>query len=438
MKRWQGWHAEGWTSSHLITSWRVARAWTYWLVAIISGRPPVVYVTAVTDINVALAAIKAGASDYVPKTVGEEFFELLSNAISQAVEKARLQSERDRAEKEVREARDRAEVLLHEVNHRVANSLALVAAFVALQARAVSDPSVRSALGEIQNRIAAIAGVHRHLYSSKDVRVVEISDYLAILLRDLEATFREAGNASTVRLAAERIEVPTDKAVSIGIVVTELITNAFKYAYPNNQAGEIRVRLKKFDADKATLSVEDDGIGWTGEGTIRGTGAGSSIINDLARGLGSHITYDAVGRGCRASLEFETASGNAGHRPRRAKQNQFPVFTRSVDTLTNLSSAPRADGCIACRLPRFISASEFDDAPQNDWPKGRRQLSSFRRPREAEVLIAGVGAECSHTFSNTRRAGFAGRGTPRRDRRRLAHRRRDSAGSTLWAGCPIA
>jgi two-component sensor histidine kinase len=271
----------------------------------IPDRPPVVYVTAVTDINVALAAIKAGASDYVPKAVGEEFFELLSNAITQAVEKARLQSERDRAEKEVREARDRAEVLLHEVNHRVANSLALVAAFVSLQAQAVPDPLVRSALGEIKNRIAAIAGVHRHLYSSKDVRVVEICDYLAILLRDLEASFRQAGHAPKVRLTAERVEVATDKAVSIGIVVTELITNAYKYAYPNNEAGEIRVHLEKSQADKAILSVEDDGIGWTGEGAIRGTGAGRGIINDLARGLGSHITYDGGRRGCRASLEFE-------------------------------------------------------------------------------------------------------------------------------------
>lgn len=269
------------------------------------ARPPVVYVTAVTDINVALAAIKAGASDYVPKTVGEDFFELLSNAISQAVAKAKLQAERDRAEREVREARDRAEVLLHEVNHRVANSLALVAAFVSLQAHAASDPLVRSALAEIKSRIAAIAGVHRHLYSSKDVRVVEIADYLAILLRDLEGTFRQAGHASKIRLTAEPVEVATDKAVSIGIVVTELITNAYKYAYPDNHAGEIRVHLEKSDSRQAILSVEDDGIGWTGEGKIKGTGAGTGIIKDLARGLGSSIRYDAARKGCKAILEFE-------------------------------------------------------------------------------------------------------------------------------------
>ncbi len=268
-------------------------------------RPPVVYVTAAADANVAVAALKAGAADYVPKTVGDEFFELLGTAVDQAIEKARLQLEHERAEKEVREARDRAEVLLHEVNHRVANSLALVGAFVALQAHSVSDPSVRSALGEIQNRITAIAGVHRHLYTSRDVRVVEMSDYLATLLRDLEATFKTAGHASTVRLAAERIEVPTDKAVTIGILVTELVTNAFKYAYPTHESGEIRVGLHKFQADKITLSVEDDGIGWKGKGTVKGTGAGSNIINSLADGLGSHFSYASAATGCKATLEFE-------------------------------------------------------------------------------------------------------------------------------------
>ncbi|MGC1778812.1 MAG: histidine kinase dimerization/phosphoacceptor domain -containing protein [Xanthobacteraceae bacterium] len=267
--------------------------------------PPVVYVTAAAEPTIAVAALKAGATDYVLKTVGEEFFELLGTAIDQAVEKARLQRERDRAEREVREARDRAEMLLHEVNHRVANSLALVASMVALQARTVNELSVRTALNEIQGRITAIAGVHRRLYTSQDVRSVEISEYLASLLRDIEATLKEAGHASTVRLDSVQTEVPTDKAVSIGVLVTELVTNAFKYAYPDVKAGEIRVRLHNSAVGKIKLTVEDDGVGWQGDGPIQGTGVGSRIIQAMARGLGAPVTYSDAPGGCRVSLEFE-------------------------------------------------------------------------------------------------------------------------------------
>ncbi|AMN42177.1 sensor histidine kinase [Rhodoplanes sp. Z2-YC6860] len=267
--------------------------------------PPVVYVTANADAAVAVAALKAGAADYVTKTVGEEFFELLGSAVDQAIEKARLQRERDRAEREVREAKERAEVMLHEVNHRVANSLQLVASLVGLQSKSINEPAVRDALGEIQARISAIAGVHRRLYTSADVRSVEISEYLASLLRDLEATLKESGHASTVRLTAEPTHVPTDKAVSIGVVVTELVTNAFKYAYPTDKGGEIRVLLKKIAAKKVSLKVEDDGVGWRGDGPIKGTGVGSRIVNALARGLGSAVVYAPTSAGCHITLEFE-------------------------------------------------------------------------------------------------------------------------------------
>ncbi len=266
--------------------------------------PPVVYVTANADAAVAVAALKAGAADYVIKIVGDDFFELLGSAVDQAIEKTRLQRERDRAEREVREAKERAEVMLHEVNHRVANSLQLVASLVGLQSKSVVESSVRVALGEIQARISAIAGVHRRLYTSQDVRSVEISEYLASLLKDLEATLKESGHAATVRLAADTTQVPTDKAVSIGVVVTELVTNAFKYAYPTDKGGEIRVLLRKLAGKKLNLTVEDDGVGWQGDGPIKGTGVGSRIVNALARGLGSAVVY-APGAGCRVSLEFE-------------------------------------------------------------------------------------------------------------------------------------
>jgi two-component sensor histidine kinase len=264
--------------------------------------PPVVYVTGAAETAVAVAALKAGAADYVPKTIDNEFYELLASAVDQAIEKARLQRERDRAEAEVREARDRVEVLLHEVNHRVANSLALVAALVSMQAKSMSDPSVRTALGEIQSRIVAIGSVHRRLYTSQDVRSVEISDYLDGLLRDLEKTLKEDGHASNVRLDAVPIRAPTEKAVSIGVIVTELVTNAFKYAYPDGGRGDIRVVLRT-TGQNVELRVEDDGIGWQEKGPVQGTGVGSRIVTALARGLGSTVEYRA-GAGCCVSLEF--------------------------------------------------------------------------------------------------------------------------------------
>jgi two-component sensor histidine kinase len=268
------------------------------------NRPPVVYVTGANDAAVAVASLKAGASDYVIKSVGEEFFELLATAVDQAIETGRLQRARDHAEQEVREARDRAEILLHEVNHRVANSLSLVAALVTMQAKAVADPAARSALEETHTRIAAIAGVHRCLYTSDDVRSVKISDYLTSLVHDLEVTLMKEGHAATARLQAEHIEIGTDKAVSLGMIVTELVTNAFKYAYPNNQGGEIRVSLQKTDADRMKLTVQDDGVGWNGLGPIQGTGIGTRIVTALARNLGSAVTYASSGAGCEATLEF--------------------------------------------------------------------------------------------------------------------------------------
>ncbi|EJW10566.1 CheY-like receiver [Rhodovulum sp. PH10] len=265
--------------------------------------PPVVYVTASGEPAVAVAALKAGAADYVSKGVGEEFLELLVTAIDQAIEKARLARERDRAEREVREARDRAEVLLHEVNHRVANSLALVSALVHMQLKAIADPAAQDALRETQARILAIAGVHRRLYTSDDVRSVEVSEYLASLLADLEATMKASGLASTIKLSADPLRVPTDKVVSIGVVVTELVTNAFKYAYPNAAAGEIRVGFHTAGDGRVRLEVADDGIGWMGEGPAQGTGMGTRIVGAMARNLGTEVTY-GCGKGCRVSLEF--------------------------------------------------------------------------------------------------------------------------------------
>lgn len=266
---------------------------------------PVVYVTGSEDARVAVAALKAGAADYVWKDVQGHFRELLGAAIRSALQQQRLKAEAEEAQRTIREERDRAELLLHEVNHRVANSLALVASLARLQANAVQDDAARSALQEMQARIMAVAGIHRRLYTSSDVRIVELGSYLMSLVDELSAAIDAADKKNVVALHADAdIRVPTDKAVSIGVIVTELLTNAYKYAYPAGMRGEIRVILQKVGEDTVSLAVEDDGVGWKGTGATQGTGLGTRVVTAMAANLQSKVEYDTGVEGTRASFRF--------------------------------------------------------------------------------------------------------------------------------------
>ena len=153
--------------------------------------PPIIYVTGSEDARIAVAALKAGAVDYVWKDVQGHYRELLREAIKTALEQERLKRASEEAQRQVAEARDRAEAMLKEVNHRVANSLAMVSSFVQLQSSGITDPAAREALKETTTRIGAIAGVHRRLYTSSDVRVVEINAYLKSLVEDLAGSTRQ-------------------------------------------------------------------------------------------------------------------------------------------------------------------------------------------------------------------------------------------------------
>jgi two-component sensor histidine kinase len=271
----------------------------------LTDRPAAVYVTGTVETAVAVAALKAGAADYVLKSVGDDFLELLATAVEQAVSMLRLSRAKMVAEREMREARDRAEILLGEVNHRVANSLAMVAALVGLQANAIENEDAKQALSETQMRIQAIAGVHRHLYSSDGVRSVQIADYLKSLLAELETTIQAGEAHARIVVRADSIAVPTEKAASIGVIVTELVTNALKYAYGSGPQGEIRVVVTQGDG-LASLRVEDDGVGYDGSGPTQGTGLGSRIVKAMAHGLSGTVTYAIGQHGTVATVTFPT------------------------------------------------------------------------------------------------------------------------------------
>jgi len=267
--------------------------------------PPIIYVTGSDDVRVAVAALKAGAVDYVWKDVQGHYRELLRQAVDAAIAQEKLKKASEEAQREIAEARDRAETLLKEVNHRVANSLAIVSSMVQMQANLVTDPAARDVMKDTQARIRAVASLHKRLYTSADVRLVEINAYLKSLADEVAASLNLGNQQFRFLPEAQDVNLATDKAVSLGIVVTELLTNAAKYAYPGRTPGEIRLRVRRLSARRAEVAVEDDGVGWTGTGEIRGSGLGSRIIKAMTQTLQTDLSYDVAARGTRAILSFD-------------------------------------------------------------------------------------------------------------------------------------
>ena len=262
---------------------------------------PVVYVTGSDEGRIAIAALKAGAADYVVKTVGDDFFDLLAASFDTVLARTSLEADKAAAEANLRASNARLEALLGEVNHRVANSLQLVTAMIRLQASALSDTGAREALEDTQRRIEAIAQVHRRLYTAHDVAHVDMREYLRALVDELGETWSSDAAPRRMQLAAEPIRLPTDRAVSLGVIVTELVSNACKYAYPHG-GGEVRVALRGMPDEAFELIVEDDGAGMPPDAKPRGTGLGQKLIRAMAQSLQAEFGYDPAYSGVRATL----------------------------------------------------------------------------------------------------------------------------------------
>ncbi len=277
----------------------------------IPDAPPVVFVTASQDSSIAVTALKAGAADYLVKDVQGDFVALLQVAADGALRQAQLQRARDEAEAEIHASRDRyaalaaeREVLLREVNHRVGNSLQIIASLLHLQANSTTQDDVKAALTNAMGRVAAVAQVHRRLYTSHDLKSVLLNQYLEALLEDLRRS-AEGNKMSRLTLQAEAIEIDPDRAVAIGIVVNELVMNAVKYAYPDC-AGPIHVGLHAAAAD-LLLSIADNGVGLNVKSDPRSTGMGQRIVAAMATKLDATVGRDPNHAGTRIVLRFPRA-----------------------------------------------------------------------------------------------------------------------------------
>lgn len=188
------------------------------------------------------------------------------------------------------------EVLMREVNHRVQNSLMIVTSFLHLQARSSQDMSVREQLAEAQRRLGAVALVHRRLYRADQIEIIDLARYLEELCQEMIGTLGPEW-ADKIRTDIAPVAIPTDRAVTLGLVLTELMINANKYAYAG-AAGPIDVCLEQ-DREQLRLVVADRGRGRVDQG---GSGFGTKMMKAMVAQLGGELHYRDNEPGLRAIL----------------------------------------------------------------------------------------------------------------------------------------
>ncbi len=194
--------------------------------------------------------------------------------------------ERQRQERGLKAALEHQQVLVKEINHRVKNSLQLVASMLALQASG-DDAALQQRLQEASSRITAIARAHDRLYRSPQIEKIELGAYLTEVCGDLtEAT----PHCEVSCDAPDTLFMGTDRAIRVALLVTELVTNAAKHAYPQGERGRIWVRVTQASAGLASVSVRDEGLGLPPSFDIdKRRGLGMRLAKALAQQTEAHI-----------------------------------------------------------------------------------------------------------------------------------------------------
>jgi PAS domain S-box-containing protein len=170
-------------------------------------------------------------------------------------------SERKRVETKLRSSLQEKEVLLKEIHHRVKDNLQIVSSMLNLQLDQISDPKALALFKESQARVRSIALIHEKLYQSKDLARLDIAEYLERLVRDLFAAYGVNPDEIALQVQSEDVPLGVDAAISSGLIVNELVTNALKHAFPGGRGGEVRVLLRREERD-VVLEVADNGVGF--------------------------------------------------------------------------------------------------------------------------------------------------------------------------------
>ncbi|WP_324134744.1 histidine kinase dimerization/phosphoacceptor domain -containing protein [Bosea sp. (in: a-proteobacteria)] len=219
------------------------------------------------------------------------------NAIAE--QKAIVDAEVKRRTAELEAALEAKTLLLHEVDHRVKNNLTMIGALLRLQARQIDNPEMSAKLGVMMERIDALASVHRRLYQSKDVTQFDIAAFAKSMAADVIG----ASGRTDIKLVAdiEAIDVKSDHASSVGLILNEMLTNVIKHGLSDGRAGTITLTARRTE-DGSVVAISDNGHGIDLEKAS--DGLGRTLITRLSKQAGAKVTWERLEQGTRVTLQM--------------------------------------------------------------------------------------------------------------------------------------
>jgi PAS domain S-box-containing protein len=203
-------------------------------------------------------------------------------------------SRRKSAERTVKDSLREKEVLLREIHHRVKNNMQVISSLLNLQSRSIEDRRLRKMFRETQSRVRAMALIHEVLYGSDDLSKIDLDDYVSKLANNLFRMYGADPTRIGLEIAAKGITLAIDDTVPCGLVISELLSNSLKYAFPEDRCGEITIRAAMTDDDQIMLTVSDDGVGIPDDVKIRNSDSmGMGLVTDLVENqLGGNLDLD--------------------------------------------------------------------------------------------------------------------------------------------------
>lgn len=259
-----------------------------------------------------IESIHLGVDGYLMKPVeAKKLLSLIDEFAGITLMKWELEAKekkRQEAEEYLKKSLAEKDVLLREVHHRVKNNMQIISSILSMQSRNIDEPKLKEVLQESQNRIHSMALIHENLYNNKSLANIMFSTYIKSLTGNIARTYSNIQTSVQFDYQIDIAYLPMDIAIPCGLIINELISNSFKYAFVNMSTGVISIHFKSLKDDEYILAVSDNGVGIPAEVNIFKTKSlGMKILHKLVQQIDGELKSDFT-NGTKFIIQFKSTN----------------------------------------------------------------------------------------------------------------------------------